>query len=137
VERRAKQWEHILEDTTNQHKDFVVEHNGKITGFASCGREREGDLEYQGELYAIYILKEFQGQGLGRMLIQKSVEGLLSMEITSMMLWVLVGNPAQKFYEHMGGVYLREKSFEIGESALMERAYGWKDIRPLAGEGLG
>jgi ribosomal protein S18 acetylase RimI-like enzyme len=137
VERRTKQWEHILEDTATQHKDYVAEHNGKITGFASCGTEREGDSDYQGELYALYILKEFHGQGLGRMLIQKSAEGLLSMGISSMLLWVLAGNPAQKFYEHLGGVYLREGSFEIGESALLKRAYGWKDIRLLAGIGLG
>jgi len=132
VERRAKHWEHILEDTTNLHKDYVAEHNGKIAGFASCGKEREGDEEHQGELYALYVLKEFHGQGLGRLLMGKSAEGLLAMEISSMLLWVLAENPAQKFYEHMGGVFLREKSLEIGESILLEKAYGWKDIHPLA-----
>ncbi len=34
--------------------------------------------------------------------------------ITSLLVWVLVGNPARRFYEAMGGLYLREKEIEIG-----------------------
>ena len=133
VERRTKQWKHMLEDPADDyHLSFVAEGNGKIVGFANYGREREGDLDHQGELYAIYVLKEFQGQGIGRALVQETASGLLGLNIKSMLVWVLSNNPYQKFYERLEGLYLREKSIQFGESVLMEKAYGWKNIRLLA-----
>jgi len=133
VERRAKLWRHVLEESTEERPVIAVAEQGnKVIGFANYGKEREDDPQFEGELAALYVLKEFHGQGIGRMLIKKSTEGLLTLGLSSMMLWVLKGNPAQKFYEHMGGMYLREKSFEMEGSTLMEIAYGWKDIRPLA-----
>jgi ribosomal protein S18 acetylase RimI-like enzyme len=48
---------------------------------------------------------------------------------SSMLLWVLKDNlPARKFYEALGGIYLREKPIEIGSQRLIEVAYGWKNL---------
>ncbi|MBI4759921.1 MAG: GNAT family N-acetyltransferase [Chloroflexota bacterium] len=136
VERRMKQWEQILEGTANlYHLVFVAEADGQVVGFANYGKEREGDPDYQGELFAIYILKEFQGQGIGRALVQKAALGLLEMDISSMLVWVLSNNPYRKFYERLNGQYLREKSIQIGDSVLQEAAYGWRDVRILLGQG--
>jgi len=136
VERRANLWKHVIEESTGEQPVIAVaEHSNRIIGFANYGKEREDDLEYKGELAALYVLKQFHGQGIGRRLMQKSAEGLLNLGMSSMMLWVLKGNPAQKFYEHMGGVYLREKSFEMEGNTLMEIAYGWRNIHPLASGG--
>jgi ribosomal protein S18 acetylase RimI-like enzyme len=132
MERRARQWKETLEDASNSyHPTLVAESERKIIGFANYGQERDGNPEYRGELFAIYILKEYQGRGIGRKLIQKTAEGLLTFKLASMLVWVLSDNPYQKFYERLGGVYLREKSLPIGDTMLMEKAYGWKDIRPL------
>jgi Acetyltransferase (GNAT) family. len=49
---------------------YVAENkSGKIVGFAAGGRERMGKYMYQGELFAIYILEEYQRQGIGRQLL--------------------------------------------------------------------
>ena len=134
VERRARQWRETLQDVTSAyHSTLVAEHAGKIVGFVNYGREREGDKEYAGELFAIYILKSFQEQGLGRLLFQNAANGLLALNLTSMLVWVLSHNPYQKFYGRLGGVYLREKTIQIGDAVLFEKAFGWKDIRALAG----
>lgn len=133
VERRARQWEETLQDDSNPyHSTLVAEINNHIVGFANYGRERTGDLEYKGELFAIYVLKKFQGRGIGLALVQSVASGLLALKLASMLVWVLSNNAYQKFYERLGGVYLREKSLQIGDAHLMEKAYGWKDIRPLA-----
>ena len=47
---------------------FVAEGGGGIVGFSCAGPERSGDPTYRGEVYAIYILRAFQDQGLGRQL---------------------------------------------------------------------
>lgn len=133
VEQRAKQWKQTLADDTNlYHPTLVAVIDRKVIGFANYGREREGDQEYQGELFAIYLLKQFQGQGVGRAMVQRVATGLLELGLMSMLVWVLSDNPYQKFYERLGGIYLREKPIQIGDVLLMEKAYGWKDIRPLA-----
>lgn len=133
MERRAEQWKDPLDDSTDAyHSTVVAETGGRIIGFANYGREQEGDLNYQGELFAIYILKEFQGRGVGQNLVREAVAGLLALDISSMLVWVLSGNPSRRFYEQLGGKILREKSIQIGESTLLEGAYGWRDIRSLA-----
>ena len=133
VERRARQWKETLEDPSNPyHPTLVAEYERKIVGFANYGQVREGDPEYTGELFAIYILNKHRGQGIGRQLVEKAAESLLALKLMSMLVWVLSDNPHKKFYERFGGMYLREKSIPIGDTLLTEKAYGWKDIRPLA-----
>ncbi len=69
-EQREQAMKNII---NNSKKDeisiFVAEEstNG-IVGFSTCGRERSNDEIYHGELYAIYIIKEYQNKGIGRVL---------------------------------------------------------------------
>jgi GNAT superfamily N-acetyltransferase len=133
VERRAREWRGTLQDEANiYHTSVVAEVDGQIIGFANYGREREGDRQFQGELFAIYVLKRFQGQGIGRGMIRAAANELLTLDLSSMLVWVLSENPYQKFYERLGGVYVREKPIQFGDLLLLEKAYGWTDIHPLA-----
>jgi ribosomal protein S18 acetylase RimI-like enzyme len=95
------------------------------------GPERSGDINYQGELYAIYIQKEYQGPGIGLRLTKALVEALLEQDISSMLVWVLAANPSKGFYEALGGSRIGEKTIAIGGNQLLETAYGWEEIRPL------
>jgi GNAT superfamily N-acetyltransferase len=133
VERRTQRWQTTLGDSTDvYHKTIVAEMDGRIVGFTSFGTARDGDETYRGELYAIYVLKEFQGQGIGQALIQTTAKGLLALGFSSMLLWVLEENHAsRKFYERMGGIYLQDKMIEIGGVSLPEKAYIWRDLPAL------
>ncbi len=134
IEQQAERWKQILSDPNDvYHRAFVATKDGQIVGFANYGKEHSGDSDYLGELFAIYVLKEFQGQGIGRELVKRVAQGLLDQEVSSMLVWVLVANPYQRFYESLGGVYLREQTIVFEGESLYEKAYGWKDIRPLAG----
>ena len=53
----------------------------------------------------------------------------------SMVIWVLKDNlKARAFYEALGGVRISEKTITIGGAELIDVAYGWPDLRALAGE---
>jgi ribosomal protein S18 acetylase RimI-like enzyme len=109
----------------------VVEEEGQVVAFAAGGPERSGRKEYEGELYALYVLPEHQRQGIGRLLMRATAERLLADGVESMLLWVLAENPARAFYESLGGVLLGRKTITIGGKALEEVAYGWPDVRTL------
>lgn len=127
IERRTAQWVNSLSDPQNQyHHAFVAELNGQVVGFANYGFST--DTEYRGELFAIYMLKSAQKRGIGRMLVSEVVTGFAGLGVDSMLVWVLKENPARGFYENLGGVFLRETTIEIGGKALLEVAYGWRDL---------
>jgi ribosomal protein S18 acetylase RimI-like enzyme len=133
-ENRTQVWSQNLSDPQNAGFLYVAESRpGEIVGFAAAGAEREGDPNYQGELYAIYLLQEVKRQGLGRKLVDTVKHELCERGFSSMLIWVLKDNlPARKFYEALGGIYLREKPIEIGSQRLIEVAYGWKNLGMIA-----
>lgn len=134
-ERRQQVWHGALANPGPGVSLFVAESPEGILGFATAGPEREGNEIYRGEVYAIYLLEQAQGRGVGRVLMRTASAHLLDQGCTSMLLWVLKDNLlARRFYEALGGKYLREKPIEIGAQSLLEVAYGWDDLSALAKE---
>lgn len=130
VEERAAVWRDAVAPGRKSYL-VVAEDEGEVIGFAVGGPEREGDATYSGELYAIYLLPERQGQGIGRALVIDVAQELSRRGLSSLLIWVLAENPARKFYEALGGQVVREKEIEIGGKGLIEVAYGWKSLAPL------
>ena len=123
-------WRRILE--AGSSRVYVAEEDGDVVGFASGGRERAGELGFAGELYAIYVLDSAQGRGHGRQLVKAVVEGLREMGLMDMLVWVLRDNPVgRRFYESLGGIYVRSQPITIGSAQLEEVSYGWKRLEDV------
>jgi GNAT superfamily N-acetyltransferase len=127
-------WRGWLGDPGGHGIFYVAElRSGRIVGFGSGCRRREGRYpEYEGELYAAYLLREHQRKGLGRQLLGAVAEGLAAKGRHSLLAWVLAENPSRLFYEAVGGKLLGSQEIEIGGVTLEEVAYGWDDTRKLA-----
>ncbi|NMH73606.1 GNAT family N-acetyltransferase [Bacillus sp. RO2] len=110
---------------------YVAEDNGgEIVGFSSGGKERSGKYDgYDGELYAIYILKEYQGQGVGKALVQPIVDEIIGMGLSTMLVLVLKDNESRLFYEALGGKKLDELEVQIAGKKLSEVVYGWENLK--------
>lgn len=131
-EEYENRWINRLSDSGSNIFIYVAEDQPRqIVGYVIGGPNRDPDDVYLAELYAIYLLQSHQGYGLGRMLTQRLVQSLLQADMHSMLLWVFAGNPAQHFYEALGGQRLRTNQFELAGIILEEYAYGWKDISIL------
>jgi len=105
---------------------------GEIVGFASGGKERTGRYpNYVGELYAIYILKEYQGNGLGRLLVKPLIEELEFQNISTMLVLVLEDNSSRLFYEALGAERIDTIEVEFSGKKLNELVYAWSDIRNI------
>jgi len=132
-EKRERSWQEIINHASEDSNFIYVaeDDSGQMVGFANGGVERTGDPAYRGELYAIYILKNHQNKGIGRELVRVVAAQLSRIGIDSMLAWVLLNNPACRFYEMLGGQRIHEREIESGKTKLVEIAYGWKDTSNL------
>ena len=129
VDDREPLWEKSLSQSADTSPVFVaVNSEGEIVGFASFGKERSGKYEADGELYAIYILKEYQRGKLGLRLLQA---GLNEMQSKSMLVWVLADNESRKFYESLKPQKAGEEVVKIAGKEFLEMAYVWKELNNL------
>jgi ribosomal protein S18 acetylase RimI-like enzyme len=126
VEVRTEKWKALF-DSGKAHF-FVAEDESGIFGFV-CGGELSEPIEgYDGELRAIYLLRERQRQGVGRLLAQTLAKALRAEGCKSIVAWVLEENPAVSFYQRLGGVEIARKLVEIGGAPLSELAFGWPTL---------
>lgn len=130
LEGRTTAWQEILRDPA-QINLVAVDPNGKIAGFAGGGKERTGNLNCDGELYAIYLRQEAQRQGLGTQLVRQFAQELRRRQMTSMAAWVLAANPARQFYEALGAHIMGQRTLEGSGQTYAEIAYGWTDLTDL------
>lgn len=133
VSEKAQLWRRGLNQP--KHSIFVVEEDGSVCGFISGGRNRAAqgkEAEYEGEIYAIYLLKEAQGKGYGTKLVAALMDDFRRQGIRSMVVWVLADNPSRRFYERLGGKKIAEKVVDIGGKKLQEWCYGWKSVASFA-----
>lgn len=129
VENRTKNWIWTFENRAEHEKVFVAEDGeGKVVGFSSGGQNRNKEFIHDSELYAIYLLRECQGLGIGKKLFNSVVESVKNNGYTSMMLWVLKDNPSLGFYISQGGQHIGQKNITIGTDNLVEVAIGWDNI---------
>ncbi len=126
IQKRTVQgWENNLSSPNTV--TFVVENNeNKIIGFAGCGRNREDMTGFPGELYAIYVLKDSHQAGYGKALFQACLDYLQSNHLTPFVVWAFKDNSACRFYEKMGGKFIKTKPSHTDPSVL-ENCYGFKN----------
>jgi ribosomal protein S18 acetylase RimI-like enzyme len=131
LEGDAARWRQGLTHPAPGRFVLVAEIQGEIVGFAAAGPEREGDEEYQGEIYALYVLPEYQRQGIGKRLVGMCAQKLAENAIDTLLIWVLEANPAKQFYERLGGRPVRACEIEIGGLSLPAVGYGFRDAGAL------
>jgi len=80
---------------------LVAKDGEKIAGFVGYGKYHDDELKNTGEIFAIYVLKEYYGEGVGQQLMQEALN--LIKEYPQTAVWVLKGNDrAIRFYEKCG-----------------------------------
>jgi len=130
---REKQVKHVLSNPENDTMMLVAEVDSKVVGFASGGKPQYPNVVCDSELYAIYLVEEAQGQGIGKALVRAFAKKLQAAGFKSMMLWVLAKNTSSRgFYETLGGVRGGEGSYQVTkEITLKTVSYIWDDVQTL------
>lgn len=126
-EQRTKLWESNMKRQTVY---VAVNGQGEIVGFSVGGKRTTKNYDaFDGELFAIYIRKEEQGKGIGKLLMQPVVSDLVEAGINSMIVLVLKDNSSKHFYEKLGAGKIGTLEIRIAGILVDELVYGWDDLR--------
>lgn len=113
----------------NGHKihQIVATDNNRVIGFATYGLARpfnKEPCEKTGEVYAIYVLRAFQGHDAGRLLLEYAFKSLkVFYSVNKVIVWTLEDNKSRGFYDKMKGQVKYKKDIEISGQILPEVGY--------------
>ena len=125
---RAQRWREIMSSNPTQ-PSFVAEIAGEPVGFSSGGARRGQALTQDAEIYALYVARRAQRNGVGSLLMSALVQGFRQRGWESRCLWVARENePARRFYERLGGEIAAEKVENRPGYDLAEVAYVWSRL---------
>lgn len=126
-EQRTNSWIKNISEENNYV--FVAENDQKeIVGFADCGKRESNHIEHSGDLTSIYILKEYQGQGIGKQLMHQLFIQFEKLGYNRVFVEVLEDNNTRYFYEYYGAKYLKSEKIKIAGANLNLLIYEWDDV---------
>ncbi|MHA1398455.1 MAG: GNAT family N-acetyltransferase [Candidatus Heimdallarchaeaceae archaeon] len=138
VETTTQRWSKVVLETMDDEKNpvLVAENDkGKTVGFAAGVKHEEKNSHYDCEIRAIYVLKEFQGKGIGTKLVEKMVEFFITKNCKTMIIWVLKGNPYSRFYGKLGGIKKEKKVEEYWGKKYTIEGFVWDNIEKILSQG--
>ena len=98
-----------------------------IGGYVSYGRNRASSMDFDGEIFELYLAPEYQGLGFGSRLFRAGQHDLQSNGIESVLVWTLSDNErAIDFYRRLGGKQVRSASEHFGATKLGRLAFGFR-----------
>lgn len=105
-EEKAFQWRDNI---------LVAKDGDRVVGFVGCGQHGPEDPD-TGEVFALYVLPEYQGTGVGQRLMDAALDKLSA--CPHLCLWAVKGNErAIRFYEKNGFRLNGEEKFVSSISA--------------------
>jgi GNAT superfamily N-acetyltransferase len=127
---QTARWSRILGSTTRGRFVLVaVAEDGEIAGLISAGSCRSQKLDFDAEIYAVYVASKYWRQRLGLRLMAAAAQRLALFGHKDVMLWSLEDNlEARAFYERLGGEEIGRMVEQMGGAELREIGYGWRKI---------
>jgi len=126
----ARRWRQQLTRARAGELVMVAEGPDGLIGY--CAGMFDAGASLRAEIYTLYLLREAQGFGLGRRLMETAARAFQGQGAERLTLWVLTGNTrAQRFYSHLGGSTVAERAVRGWGGGLTELRFDWNDISAL------
>ena len=87
---------------TGEVVQLVAECDGKIIGTCFFSQYESSICRHRGKIKSFAVAEEFQGRGVGSMLMEHGTRWLKKKGIKMLLLSVRKGTKAEKIYRHMG-----------------------------------
>jgi hypothetical protein len=104
-----------------------------VVGLATAGGASDRGLKVgadraQGEIFTLYVEPLATDCGIGGRLLTATLQSLAERGQRNVIVWVLKGNPARFFYEHMGAKLVATKRERRFGTLIDLEAYAWPDL---------
>lgn len=126
--RQALRWRNAIRARGGEQILVAVSESHGIVGMSSTGPARDGGLDFDGEVYTLYVDPAFLGRGAGRALLRADFSALRARGFSSCLIWAHARNPARFFYEAMGGRLVAERIQPMMGDPVPEVAFGWRKL---------
>jgi len=110
----------------NNNNYLVLEVNKEVVGFIWYGASQDEEYQNCGEIFALYIIGKYKGNGFGRKLVEEAEKELKLLGFNEMLIACLKENPTNEFYKHIGGEYVKDGVYK--RLNLPENIYYYKNI---------
>lgn len=102
--------------------------SGQIIGFADTSKRASNEEENTTDLTSIYLSESTQGQGVGKLLLQRLFEYYEQQGYSKVYVDLLADNKTRFFYEYYGAKFVKSIQISIGGKIVDEYVYVWTDI---------
>lgn len=123
IASQQEMWAYIF--TSTRHHIFVCEEDGQILGFLVIGQERNQNIDIDLEIYALYVLPQYQQQGVGTLLFKQAIVYLQSQQAKSIIIWVLAKNPSIDFFRQQAQIE-RQERVQLGQQSHIELGFVYR-----------
>lgn len=110
----------------NNNNQLVLEVDNQVVGFVNYGKSDDVSYENCGEIFALYIIGKYKGNGFGKKLVEEAKKELKLLGFDKMIIACLKGNPSNEFYKHIGGLYVKDGLYK--RLNLPENIYFYENI---------
>jgi ribosomal protein S18 acetylase RimI-like enzyme len=97
-------------------------------GLCSLGAARDRALDFEGEIYTLYVDPAFLGRGAGRTLLAGAFDSFKQRGLHSCLIWAHARNNACFFYEAMGGRRVAARTTRVMGEVTPETGFGWRQL---------
>lgn len=115
----------------SREENYVIvaeNENGEFVGFACYGKRENNKIDQSSDFTSIYLLEEFQGKGIGKLLMKQLFIQFNKLGFNRIFVEVLEDNKTRFFYEHYGAKLLKSEKIKIAGAELNLLVYEWNDI---------
>lgn len=116
----------------DSYRLLIAEDRNSVVGFIDYARLEPGNFGHDGHIFSFYVVPEFQGRGLGRLLFLECLRSMRREGYNSVELDTFANNPFRPFYEKIGGTVIgdtpRHKNDGLDEPGVV---FGWSDLSKI------
>ena len=125
IERMTINLKNATEDGSQR---FLLKENNEYVGIVRVRETKYTEYRDYGELGALYLLDKAKKKGYGKILFKFAQEQLKKLGYYKMIVGCLEDNPANDFYKHMGGKFIKQYPIKIGNQNMKENIYLYENI---------
>ena len=102
---------------------YIIKKNNEVIAYLKLSEIKDDDYKEYIELKSLYVLKEYQKNGIGKELIQNAFNEAKKAGYKKMIIGCLEKNKSNGFYKKMGGKFIQKREFKLPNQTLYENVY--------------